>query len=94
MHAHTFMADECKSWGRFTARLPQTRANARGEEGGRGSGRVSVFEGEGRGRKGGGTRSGSSLENLHAMVECVSHDHAPVAVDGDAAKRGAELHVA
>ena len=36
---------------------------------------------------------GNSLENLHAMVEGVSHDDAPVAVDGDAAKRAAELSV-
>jgi hypothetical protein len=42
VHAHTSMADESKSWARFTARLLQTRANARGEEGGRGSGSVCV----------------------------------------------------
>ena len=45
---------------------------------------------ERRGRYGGG----GSLENLHAMVVGVSHDHAPVAVDGDAAKRAVELPVA
>ena len=37
---------------------------------------------------------GSSLQNLHAMVEGVSHDDAPVAVDGDAATRAVELCVA
>ena len=37
---------------------------------------------------------GSSLKNLHAKVVGVSHDHAPVAVDGDAATRAAELSVA
>ena len=36
----------------------------------------------------------SSHENLHAMVAVVSHDHAPVAVDGDAAAGGTELPVA
>ena len=45
----------------------------------------------GRGGSGGG---GSSLQNLHAMVAVVSHDHAPVAVDGDAAMGAAELPVA
>ncbi len=57
---------------------------------------------KGTGRKGerkgevgrGGLRGGSSLENLHAMVTGVSHDHAPVAVDGDAAMRMVELPVA
>jgi hypothetical protein len=39
-------------------------------------------------------KGGSSLENLHAMVVGVSHDDAPVAVDGDAAKRLAEFSVA
>ena len=42
----------------------------------------------------GGSGGGSSLENLHAMVAAVSHDHAPVAVDGDAAIRVHELPVA
>ncbi len=42
----------------------------------------------------GGGGGGSSLQNLHAMVVGVSHDHAPVAVDGDAAIRAAELPVA
>ncbi len=37
---------------------------------------------------------GSSIQNLHAMVALVSNDHAPVAVDGDAAVRAAELPVA
>ena len=37
---------------------------------------------------------GSSLQNLHAMVAGVSHGHAPVAVDGDAATRVVELTVA
>ena len=47
------------------------------------------------GEEGGGeVRGGGSLENLHAMVAGVSHDHAPVAVDGDAAKRAVELPVA
>ena len=36
---------------------------------------------------GGGAAGGSSLQNLHAMVVGVSHDDAPVAVDGDAATR-------
>ena len=39
-------------------------------------------------------RGGSSLENLHAMVEGISHDDAPVAVDGNATKRLVELSVA
>jgi hypothetical protein len=42
----------------------------------------------------GGGAGGSSLKNLHAMVVCVSHDDAPVAVDGDAAMRAAELSFA
>ena len=42
----------------------------------------------------GGSGGGSSLQNLHAMVAAVSHDHAPVAVDGDAATRAVELPVA
>ena len=37
---------------------------------------------------------GSSLENLHAMVVGVSHDDAPVDVNGDAAKRADALSVA
>ena len=37
---------------------------------------------------------GSSLQNLHAMVAGVSHDDAPVAVDGDTAIRGEEMSVA
>ena len=37
---------------------------------------------------------GSSLQNLHAIVVGVSHDDAPVAVDGDAATRAVELSVA
>ena len=47
-------------------------------------------------RRGVGGRGeiGNSLENLHAMVEGVSHDDAPVAVDGDAATRVAEFSVA
>ena len=44
--------------------------------------------------EGGGGAGGSSLKNLHAMVVGVSHDDAPVAVDGDAAKRMVELSVA
>ena len=53
---------------------------------------------EGRGRAGGGDKKGvgaggSSLQNLHAMVVGVSHDDAPVAVDGDAAARLVELPV-
>ena len=47
------------------------------------------------GRGGGGAGAGgSSLKNLHAMVVGVSHDDAPVAVDGDAAIRFEELSVA
>ena len=42
----------------------------------------------------GGGAGGSSLENLHAMVEGVSHDDAPVAVDGNAATRLDEFSVA
>ena len=42
----------------------------------------------------GGAAGGSSLQNLHAMVAAVSHDDAPVTVDGDAALRAAELSVA
>jgi len=49
---------------------------------------------EGAIRRGGGA-GGSSLQNLHAMVVVgVSHDDAPVAVDGDAASREAEWSVA
>ena len=40
-----------------------------------------------------GAAGGSSLQNLHAMVVGVSHDDAPVAVDGDAATRVVELSV-
>ena len=36
----------------------------------------------------------SSLHNLHAMVAGVSHDDAPVAVDGNTAIRGEEMSVA
>ena len=50
-------------------------------------------EGEQEGGEG-GAAGGSSLQNLHAMVAGVSHDHAPVAVDGDAATRLVELPVA
>jgi hypothetical protein len=52
--------------------------------------------GWGRGEKkvGGGVAGGSSRENLHAMVEAVSHHDAPVAVDGNAAIRAVELSVA
>jgi hypothetical protein len=49
------------------------------------------------GRKGGGGGrygGGGSLENLHATVAVVSHDDAPVAVNGDAATRLAKLPVA
>ena len=52
---------------------------------------MKAWQGEGGGEGRGG---GSSLENLHAMVAAVSHDHAPVAVDGDAAIRVDELPVA
>ncbi len=52
---------------------------------------IKCSEGRGGGRRYGG---GGSLENLHAMVAGVSHDHAPVAVDGDAAMRVDELPVA
>ena len=41
-----------------------------------------------------GGACGSSLENLHASVVGVGHHDAPVAVDGNAATRGAELSVA
>ena len=64
----------------------------------RASGDEEYFNGEGgwsRGRPGGGRGAGgSSLQNLHAMVVGVSHDDAPVAVDGDAAIRVVELSVA
>ena len=40
-----------------------------------------------------GARGGSSFEKLHAMVAGVSHDDAPVAVDGHAATRLVELSV-
>ena len=43
--------------------------------------------------EGGRCAGGSSHKNLHAMVAVVSHDDAPVAVDGDAAVRTAELPV-
>lgn len=42
----------------------------------------------------GGYRGGGLMENLHAIVKCVSHDHASVAVDGDAAQRAVKLPVA
>ncbi len=48
-------------------------------------------EDEGGGEEKGRGAGGSSLENLHAMVEGVSHDDAPVAVDGDAALGVVEL---
>jgi hypothetical protein len=48
----------------------------------------------GEGDKKGGGAGGSSLKNLHAIVEGVSHDDTPVAVDGDAATRAVELSVA
>ena len=41
-----------------------------------------------------GAAGGSSLQNLHAMVAGVSHDDAPVAVDGDTTTRVVELPVA
>ena len=47
-----------------------------------------------RGEGEGGGVGGSSRQNVHAMVVGVSHDDAPVAVDGDAAKRAVELSVA
>jgi len=50
--------------------------------------------GRGVGMGGGVGACGSSLENLHAMVEGVSHDDAAVAVDGNAATRAVELSVA
>ena len=43
---------------------------------------------------GGRCAGGSSHKNLHAIVAAVSHDDAPVAVDGDAAEGAAELPVA
>jgi hypothetical protein len=73
-----YFAHCCKSYSR------EQRHGEEGEEGGRGGG----------GGEGGRCWGGSSLENLHAIVECVSHDHAPVAVDGDAATRLVELRVA
>ncbi len=42
---------------------------------------------------GGRCAGGSSHKNLHATVAVVSHDDAPVAVDGDAAQRTAKLPV-
>ena len=36
----------------------------------------------------------SSLEDVRAKVAAVGHDHAPVAVDGDAATRAVELPIA
>ena len=42
----------------------------------------------------GGGAGGSSLKNLHAMVVGVSHDDAPVAVDGNATTRVGEFSVA
>ncbi len=48
----------------------------------------------GGGDKKGEGAGGSSLQNLHAMVAGVSHDDAPVTVDGDAAPRAAEFSVA
>ncbi len=70
-------------WGIGGGRGRQEGAGGRGEEG----------RGEGGDKKGGGA-GGNSLENLHAMVSGVSHDDAPVAVDGDAAIRVVELPVA
>ena len=60
-----------------------------GEEGGKFGGREKE-----RREKGGRGACGSSLEILHAMVAGDSHDDAPVAVDGNAAKRKVELSVA
>jgi len=45
-------------------------------------------------KRGGGDAGDTSLENLHAMDGGVSHDDAPVAVDGNAATRVDELPVA
>ena len=42
-------------------------------------------------KKGWGGTGGSSLQNLHSIVGGVSQDNAPVAVDGDAARRAVEL---
>ena len=61
---------------------------------GRGGGGGGRGRGEEGGSKKGGVAGGSSLENLHAMVAGVSHDDAPIAVDGNAAKRVRELSVA
>jgi hypothetical protein len=71
----------------------------RGGRGGDGAANVEEGGGGGLGRggvggDGGGGAGGSSLQSLHAMVEGVSHDDAPVAVDGDAATRLVELSVA
>ena len=67
----------------------------RGEGGGRGRrGGAGGRGGEGEGYKKGGGAGDSSLQNLHAMVVGISHNDAPVAVDGDAATRAVELPVA
>ena len=56
---------------------------------------IALREGGGVGaRRGGGGVGGRSLENLHTVVEGISHDDAPVAVDGNAAKRVVQLSVA
>jgi hypothetical protein len=47
--------------------------------------RREVLRREIRQKEGGEFERCSSYKNLHAMVDGVGHDHAPVAVDGDAA---------
>jgi hypothetical protein len=70
------IADECKNWRRFTARLLQmqlSRDRMQGEEVG---------------------EEGRQLIGKLARDECVSHDHATVAVDGNVAIGLDELPVA
>ncbi len=91
--------------GRCTPPSPPPRAHAAlsflllgGGGEGAGADREGRRGGGGRGGEGGrdkkeGGEAGRSFENLHSMVKGVSHDDAPVAVDGDAATRAAELCV-
>ena len=64
----------------------------RGAQAGESQGGKRRGEGEEIDKKGGGAGS-SSLVNLYAMVMGVSHDDAPVAVDGNATIGVAELSV-
>ena len=61
---------------------------------GEGGGMYDMLPIEGEGEEKGAGAGGSSLKILHAMVVGVSHDDAPVAVDGDTSTRVVELSFA